>query len=57
MLTHASPRDPQALTDRSGSLSSGSHYSFLVGPDGHKLLFFLFVFVFVPPRVSGGYEV
>ena len=36
MLTHASPRDPQTLTGRSGSLSSGSHYSFLLGPDGHK---------------------
>ena len=39
LLTHTSSGDPETLTGRPGSVSCGGHYSFLLGPGAHKILF------------------
>ena len=48
-LTHTSSGDPETLTGRSASVSSGGHWLLSLGPGAHKILF-------VPSRVSGMHE-
>ena len=39
LLTHAFGAYPPTLTGKSGSVSSWGHCSFLLGPNGQKILF------------------